>query len=770
MHADLSLLTTAAEQWDESAKKFEEVKRAYDGQVKSVGHDGSWNGTTAIFARPNMAETSGQFAAAPKEARAIASLLRDAHTQFVDLKNKVKSAVADAETNGGVKISSEGKAVFDPESADRIDPAWAHAARLDAGKREQAESYWTKHIEQAVRAVDDADQGVKLALTTAVHNTDVMHGGLAGFNASAEGDIEKVEGRRAEELATKLNTTGHLDAGERAEMQRLFRDNGHSKEFTQTFLSGLGPKGALTFTNKLNDLAYFDDKKNKGDYLALEKGLATSLATATRVPRFKGPKNEPLKFGTPGYEKAYKQWLTTSDSAFYRDWRSGLQKAGLEKYGLEAATEKTNTISRDHDQKVRGYQSLLTLMKQGDGYSPQFMSDVTDDMIAAERKDHDVWDLHGEFHGKEDGWFAHDPVDTALGIMSHDPDTTTAYLDPGSSGEDAEHRANDRLNYLLHDRDWKITDNTTWYGNIEHRSGDTEAPGAREGLASAIEAASTGHEPGAATGHPGAHSEAQARVMQDTISILDVDGSGDSIPQNLQKPLGRALATYVPDTHDIIVGQNSDKGGNAGQPGIHGSGDNAHLANNQASLLRVLRGVSDDDATYAALYHAERAYSAEVLSGGTHSGNTHDSIGDWDHRAATIGKVNGAYNAIGSDIILDKRDSEVGWVNDTARYTYHGAGIPITMIPVVGDEAQRALDAATYEWSKDVINEKEGRARADNSENYAAGLDGTNKLIDKWAVGRHAGESTAVDRMKDEAEQSYTSGRDAAYTALRTPK
>ncbi|MFF4044086.1 hypothetical protein [Streptomyces sp. NPDC001816] len=70
----------------------------------------------------------------------------------------------------------------------------------------------------------------------------------------------------------------------------------------------------------------------------------------------------------------------------------------------------------------------------------------------------------------------------------------------------------------------------------------------------------------------------------------------------------------------------------------------------------------------------------------------------------------GTFNAIGSDVILDDRDARKGWADDVAKYTYHVGGAPITLIPGVGDAAQRVLDSATYEWSKDVKAEADQAA------------------------------------------------------------
>ncbi|MDW6060027.1 hypothetical protein SAZ11_20950 [Streptomyces sp. FXJ1.4098] len=154
MTIDLSLLESAATKWDEAAKKFEAVQKIYDSKVKSVGLDGTWNGVSHLVARPNMQLTDEQFTAAPKEARAVASILRDAHSQFVELRGKVKSAVADA-VKAGMKVSDAGIASYDYSKASASD---ANAAHHDPGMRD-VERTWTRHIEAAVKAVDDADRG-----------------------------------------------------------------------------------------------------------------------------------------------------------------------------------------------------------------------------------------------------------------------------------------------------------------------------------------------------------------------------------------------------------------------------------------------------------------------------------------------------------------------------------------------------------------------------------------------------------------------------------
>ncbi|MER6522369.1 hypothetical protein ABT246_36725 [Streptomyces sp. NPDC001553] len=86
-------------------------------------------------------------------------------------------------------------------------------------------------------------------------------------------------------------------------------------------------------------------------------------------------------------------------SKFYKDFREQLRKAGVENFDLREAAEGPNAISRGHGQQVRGYQSLVTLMQNGDGYSAPFMHDLADDIRSAEDKkrggDPNMWDLQG---------------------------------------------------------------------------------------------------------------------------------------------------------------------------------------------------------------------------------------------------------------------------------------------------------------------------------------------------------------------------------------
>ncbi|MEU7244427.1 DUF6571 family protein [Streptomyces sparsogenes] len=711
MTTDLSLLETAAKQWDEAAKKFEAVQKVYDSQVKSVGLDGSWSGVSLLVARPDMQKTGEQFTAAPKEARAIASVLRDAHTQFVELRGKVKSAVADA-VKAGMKVSEDGRASYD---FSKVSEQEAFSIKHDPDLH-STELSWTRYIEAAVQAVDDADQGVKLALKAAAQDPDLFDGVVNGFNGKAEGDIEKVEGKEAKELASKVKSGEKLSDKEMAEFQRLFRDNEYNKEFSQTFLAGLGPNDTIELNLKLNDLAKGDDKK---DFRAIQEGVATSLATATKSP----------------------------SDPFYQKWREGLRKAGAKDFD-------GGTVP------LYGYQSFVELMTHGKNYGKQFLTDVGNDIIALEKSDKygtgrwTMWQGLGLAPHKN---IATDPLDGLLGIMSKQPNVATSFLDPGADGK------NDHLRYLLKDRDWpKIATPS----NISVHTSDFLDT--RVGLGAALEAAATGNLPGA--DHTlGYHTEAESRVMHDTIKILDEGRKGADIPDNLRGSLGRMLVDYTPETHEILSGT----GPYMDKDGVwhDGAGDkNGHMSVPKESLTRIMRGVAEDGKAFGEMYEAEKYYAAGTLSA--------TDFRDPNNRAAAIegaSHVFGFYDGISSDIARDKKDHAVSWANhaQTAEFVVTGSmqaaasalkGQPTGFIT---DAIYRILYAGAYDWKEDQIAQANAAAAQQTEYHFTTGQKQVNHMVAGWAQTNGYGVDTGLSRhLVGSGQERYDSARTEALIYL----
>ncbi len=712
MTTDLSKLTTAATGWEDMAGEFEKLEERYKQDVHGISLGLTWQGLSADAANGRFTVTLNEYKAAQKEAKAIAALLRGAHSQFVQLRGEVRSLRDDA-VKAGMTVSEQGHVSFDTtrlsdseRSAYVHDPSQQEAVRSSVSK-------WTAAITAAVKAVTDADDGVRIALKGVVVDSDPLDGTFDGFNAGAKSEIELYEAEHAKDIATRINGGEKVSTADLAELGRAFRDNSSRPEFTQAFLNGMGAENALKFTNRLNDLAYHDDKKHKATYLHIEKGLANSLANAMQDPK----------------------------SQFYTEFREQLKEAGTEKFDLKEAGERPNVISRGHGQQVRGYQSLVTLMEQGDGYSASFLHDLADDIRTAEDKkrggDPSVWDLQGDFGGKQGGWFANDPLDGVLGIMAKDPAAATSYLDPGPG------RENDNLQYLLKERDWKLIDTPEWRGNIEtHTDHETEERDVRTGLGLLIESSATGHTPLGPNQDPWPvtpHTEGQARVMHDVISGL---GPDQSVHENMRDPLARALASYTEDTHQILGGMGSSQYvTSATGDGFFRDGDKVHMAVSQKDLTQFMRGLADDPGAYATLHKAESRYISlemERIPAGADGFTQSNPL-------SNAGAALGAYSAIREDVINDERMSAYSVADWKSKMAYHIVGGAVTPLYFTtaggvsiafGDTLQRGVDTWAWTLGNDMKAEADATANAGIADHYLNANNQMNLMVDSWADGR----------------------------------
>ncbi|MGW8885003.1 hypothetical protein [Streptomyces sp. NPDC055749] len=706
LHVKLSELTSAADGWKDMAGKLKKLEDMYEEEVQSVTKGDRWLGESASIAAPNFAVTRGQYDAAQKEALAMESLLRDAHGQFTELKAKVESAVADA-VKAGMKVSDTGVASYDYS---KVDTQTGNSVRHDPDLRNVEMSY-TSNIGAAVKAVNDFDQDVKVALLNA-SGAD----GTApfGFNAKPVGDVEAVE---ALALTEKVNS-GKASEKELQHYRDVMRENAKDKNFSEAYLHGLGAEGTVQVADRMH-LAASESGVSASDkklYNSISESLANTVATGTKDPN----------------SYAYKPFLDS-----------------LKGVGPDRIDKGVSVTS--------GYQAFVTLMEHGDGYGKEFLNDVGNDIIKNEDPDR----RSHAFDATRPG-LATDPLDSLLGIMSKDPASAEYFLDP-----EAEGNKNDHLKYMMTERKWP-------YDDIIGPNGATleiNDPEKAAGLGAAIEAASTGHEPGGKPGEPGPHSEGQARVLHDTIRHLDKDQGGDEFPkdlENIRQPMARALTDYVHDTHIILNGQESAYGGIAGQDSIKGSDDKSHIAVGQASLVRVMRGIAEDAPSFALLYETERAYVAdELATAPAYTGDkTHGASADWDHRGNQIGGAMGALNGIGADVYDDKEKDKAEWAEDTAAYSAAGANGLIGEVPVLGTVGGSIIDAVAYDWTKDVVDAAEAQGKKDASDNFAVGMDGTNKIIDKWGEDNDISGSGAFKSARDNARDGHDAGRNAALTHL----
>ncbi|MFG2380838.1 hypothetical protein [Streptomyces avermitilis] len=185
MGTDLSKLTTAADDWAAMAQDFDKLARTYEQEVHGISLGDTWVGLSASAGSARFDVTWKEYQGAQSEAKAVAELLRDAHAEFSRLRKKIEHVREDA-VKAGMKVSEQGAVGFDTSKLDHgeymayvHDPGYQESAR-------KAAAGWTEQLDSAVEALNDADQGFKLALASVIQDKDLLDGTVGGFNREAE--------------------------------------------------------------------------------------------------------------------------------------------------------------------------------------------------------------------------------------------------------------------------------------------------------------------------------------------------------------------------------------------------------------------------------------------------------------------------------------------------------------------------------------------------------------------------------------------------------
>lgn len=649
MTTDLSALTTAADGWDEMAGEFQKREQDYKRDVHGISMGQTWVGLSAEAANRRFDVTLKEFQYAQTEAKAVASLLRDAHTQFVDLRGNLKTARQEA-IDAGMKVSDQGVVSYDTARLDKGTlTAYHHDPDFQQSVRNSVSS-WQDRIDQLVRNVTDVDKGVEIAFNAVVVDSNAMDGTPNGFNGGALGDIEKYEAQKANDIATRLAGGEKVAAADLAELRRAFRDNSDDKAFSQTFLSGLGARGTIKLTNELNDLIHFRGKGDRsGQYAAIETGLANTLAAATKDTK----------------------------SEWYKDWRTGMRKAGVERYATDVQDARLD--------KAVGYQSLVTLMRKGSGYAPDVLEDLTDDMIKAEKSDPGLWQLKHEYNGKDSrGWFANDPVDGMLGIMSRDPDTAARYLNSGEN-----------MKYFMKDRDWNVTLHEHEGPQASHYSPGLDGDN-RAGFGAALQAAATGIDPSDKNAHYVEHSKPNDAVFKSAFKYMA--DSGDDLPESLRQPLANILVNRA-DT-------------------VHASMSEVHISKSpleQSELFEVVKQVSKDKDAYG------------TLNGGLNQAmvaNIHADDSKSTEALLRAGRTVGFLEQARLQAEGDPKTAEF-----EAKPLFDKA---IGYIPVVSGDVQEGFDYVVGEWMKDEQKRLDDQQADDNIKAYYRRNGQLMALAEEW--------------------------------------
>ncbi|MGW3228171.1 hypothetical protein [Kitasatospora sp. NPDC001095] len=720
-NARIEPLHAAAEEWKTLQARYVGLKDRLTSEVADKLAAG-WEGEAATQARAQIKKAAEQLDAAGKESADISGLLADAAQQFTAAQNLLKKIADEDGPADHLKVDGTGKVtdvhpLLNDKSAQE-DPDYQ---TVFLPQRKRAVENLVHSLEAALQQAADADQAAAWAL-----RADPNGANDHSFNANGYHSLQEATEAR-KDLADALALAGKggdLSVEELTRLNSLLEKRKSDPAFAEQFATTLGPRGTLDFWRDVNDPAKFGrySKERNEAVKQLQASLGATLGTATQ-----------------------------SHSKPMQDWENEMIKLGPQLVKREGGGPMP-----------LGYQLMSSLMRSGE-YDSDFLNSYGESLLKYERDakvDPQVvwapdstqpkWDHLGEGRGG-------DAVAGFMESLSHNPQASTRFLDPGDP------RTNDHLKYLLDERGWPDEIRDGKYVQGQHS------------LGLAIEAAATGDRAGQedTVRH---HSEAQARVMRDTVNMLDGGIGHEKLPAGMQRPIANALADYTADTHDILSGTNRAAKDHSGEDAsgvwVDPVTGETRMATDKGSLVRVLRGIADDPESHHVVQQAEMVHVAQQLA------ELPPNVGEkeWKGVMANSSVALGVYDAVQADAILDERDDDTKVKAWQAKGLYQGIGTPLKLVPVpgVGAMAQSLLGDGIMGWQMNATAEINAAAAGRIEANTLTGADGRSghegisAMVEKWQQQR-AGlnpDAPAVDWDEQQMRTIYNTGRSDAAAAL----
>ncbi|MEV7021859.1 hypothetical protein [Kitasatospora sp. NPDC093558] len=714
----LDALTAAAEEWTALRARCLGLRDRLDGEIAGPLAEG-WDGEAATAARALIAEVAGQFTAAGQESADLGTLLADASDQFGEAQRQLVRLADEDAPAAHLRVSPTG-AVTDVHPL-HDDEAARHQPEYQAvflPERRRAVAELAGRIESARRAATEADEAAAWALRSAPPAPGDRPFGPDGCHTLAQARQARADLGAALTLAAKRAA---LAPDELTRLDALLTAHADDPAFAAGFATTLGPRPALELWRDLNDpaLSPASDQRRTDGLRRLQSSLGAVLGTATH----------------------------STDPAM-RAWEQEILRLGPKQLTRPGGGPMPT-----------GYHLMSALLHSG-RYAPGFLTAYGEGLLATERAaqvspqllwapdgTEPAWDHLGEGRGG-------DPVTGLLAALAHDPATATAFLDPGDP------RRGDHLSYLLRERRWP-----------EELVAGAHVRG-HHTLGLAIQAATTG-------GHPDgfhAHTAAQARVMRDTVTLLDAGIGREHLPPGLHAPVAAALADYAADTHAVLSGtsRSAKDHAAAAASGVwtdERTGE-VRMAVEKGPLIRTLRGLADLPEAHHLVQQAELTHIAERLGGLPADASEPECKGLLANSAVALGVL----DAVQADAVLDQRDDAAKVAAWKAKGLYTGLDAPLKLVPGpgLGELTRRVLAAGIADWQSGALDAIDAAAAGRIERNTLTGPDGrtghegVTAMVEQWRRehGHPDPDGLAADWDKQQLRTVYNTGRTDAAAAL----
>ncbi|MFH9660580.1 hypothetical protein ACH4NF_33870 [Streptomyces sp. NPDC017248] len=738
-HANFKLLDDAVADWSTLVKHLADLKKDAEDGLHKAATTADWAGVNAQVSKQFIGKTAGEFGDAHTQATTIHNILRDTRDELKSFHQQLTDAVSRGQKKN-LTVIDAGGGKFTVMGNTR--PDWSSDPSGNTGATNQKDvDDLRDEIQGILGKATESDNSAKDVLTAIVDQSRM------GFSDASYQDRDTAAAavKEADEMA-KLAKKDPDDLSV-ADFDRLNAglEKYHDDPlFSERFAKDLGPEKTLSFWANVSDsIVSWDISHERRDQLGeLQKNLGLTLATATQ-----------------------------SDTADMTEWKRHMVDIGDQEVGGKRGG-------------LLGFQVMSNLMRVGD-YDDDFMKQYGKSLMETERKmtgdgSHYAWQRMGPSpflnHMKGDSGF--DPLSGYLKGLSNNPDAATDFFNDDFLPKDGDRKhAVSNFKYLFEDRHWPHESN-----NDLSRGESTDG---RNNLASALEAAATGHPAGEIpTQDTAPHSKEQAKLFNAIVSSVGDDPERLTDHSVMSDSMGQIASEYLPDINRATTDVSRDSEDWKQIEKLYPiAGTDSEVGHRDVS--KFLFAVGQDPKGYAAVEVGQQAYMSKLMEYHLDPDLPADQRFSQDQEttvkyiAQRSGEVSGvlglgrqeeiAKPAGDKDHDFDYSVSQRKNAISGGVGTVVGVGTSFIATPWVGAAAGGAAGTATSMLLEHIYKDAEGHALEEAADEmgsrWQAGLEKNNEYVAMGAQGAakqyHLGNVDDIGTWSREgARQGYINAND----------
>ncbi|GGR99215.1 MULTISPECIES: DUF6571 family protein [Streptomyces] len=574
-HANFKLLDDAVSDWSTLVKHLADLKKDAEDDLHKAANAADWAGVNAQVSKQFIGKTAGEFGDAHTQATTIHKILLDTRDELKTFHQQLTDAVSRGQKKN-LTVVDAGGGKFTVMGNTRPDWSSDPSGNKSATNQKDVDDL-RDEIQGILSKATESDNSAKDVLMAIVDQARM------GFSDASYKDRDSAAAavKEADELAKLAKK--NIDDLSVKDFDRLnagLKKYHDDPLFSERFAKDLGPDKTLSFWANVSDpQVAWDIGHDRRDQLGeLQKNLGLTLATASQ-----------------------------SDTADMTEWKRRMVDIGDQEVGGKRGG-------------LLGFQVMSNLMRVGD-YDDDFMKQYGKSLMETERKfTHDgkttAWQRMGFSpylnHMKGDSGF--DPLSGYLKGLSNNPDAATDFFNDDFIPKDGDHKtAVSNFKYLFEDRHWPHESNSDLSRG--------ESTDGRNNLASALEAAATGHPAGELpTADTPAHTPGQAKLFESIVSSVSDDNGRLTDHGYMSDSIGQIASEYLPDIDRAMtdVDQHPEKGDaddRAAWDRIQKlypvQGSEAEL--DRREVTRFLFAVGQDPKGYAAVEVGQKNYMGKLM-------------------------------------------------------------------------------------------------------------------------------------------------------------